>query len=63
VTTSAITHNSATWTEHTFTITGTLLNPGDELEVFVQTAVNDSGGATGAIAEVGGVWLETTTRM
>lgn len=55
--------NTVTWTTSSFTITGTSFSPGDEIDIYIRTSVDDSGGATGAKAQIGDVWLETTTRM
>lgn len=55
--------NSAVWATKTFTITGATLNPGDVLDFYVEAIVNDGGGATGAKAQIGGVYFSTTTQM
>lgn len=60
---TAVQSLTTSMTDFKFVIDGSGLNPGDELEVYVQTVVNDTGGATGAIAQIGNIWLETTTRM
>lgn len=63
ITTSAITHNSATWIEQSFTLTSALLSPGDELDIYIRQVVNDAGGATGAKSELGGVIVAMSTKM
>lgn len=63
VTTTVITHNSVTWTEHSFTITSSAISPGDELDIYIRHSVDDSGGATGAKAEIGGVLVSMSTKM
>lgn len=63
VTTSATTYNSATWTETTFSVTGTGLNPGDQFELHVRMVVDDSAGATGARSELGEITIESSTKM
>lgn len=63
VATMAIAHNSATWTEHSFTITPTVLEPGDEMVFHLRTIVDDSGGASSAIAHIGAITLEYAAKM
>lgn len=52
VTTSATTINSLTASAKEFTITPTGLNPGDELDVRVTIAINDTGTATAVIGRI-----------
>lgn len=61
--TSAITHNSTSWVTQVFTITTTGLSPGDEIDIYLRHTVNDSGGATGAKGEIGGVAIKISTMM
>lgn len=63
VTTTAITHNSTTWTEHSFTITPTVLEPGDEMVFHLRTIVDDSAGASSAIAHIGKITIEYAGKM
>lgn len=63
VTTSAQTNNTTGWVTSSFTVTGTSFSPGDEVEVFVRSVVDDSGGANSSKSEIGAIWFETTTRM
>lgn len=63
VTTTVITNNSTTWIEHEFTITPTLLEPGDEMVIHIRTIVDDSGGASSAIAHIGKITLQYAAKM
>lgn len=63
VTTTAITHNSLTWTEHEFTITPTNLEPGDDILILIQTIVDDASGATNARSHIGKITLEYAGKM
>lgn len=55
--------NSATWADYSFTIDGTTLAAGDELELWIEMIINDSGGTSSAIGHIGSVELLTSTRM
>lgn len=61
--TSAIAINSATWADCEFTVTSTLVEPGEELTIMLQASVNDSGGASGAKAQIGLIQAEYNARM
>ena len=63
VTTGAITYNNTAWTTSTYAVTTTGLSPGDEIDVYVRGTVDDSGGATGAKAEIGKTYLSLSTKM
>lgn len=63
VTTTTITHNSTVWTEHAFTVTATLIEPGDEMVFHIRTAVDDSAGAASAIAHIGKITLDYIGKM
>lgn len=55
--TSAQSINSLTHAAKSFTITPTLLNPGDVLDIRIAVAVNDAATATAVIAALGGIDL------
>ncbi len=63
VTTTAQTNNTTGWVTHSFTITGTSFSPGDEVDLYLSAVVDDSGGANSSKSEVGGVYLELSTKM
>jgi len=62
-TTAAQSINSATWAEISFTITGTTLNPGDMLEVYIQCVADDSTGANAGKSQIGNINFVSSTRM
>jgi hypothetical protein len=53
--TSATTINSVTWADQTFILTATALDVGSRLDVLLTVAVNDTGAANAAIANIGSV--------
>lgn len=63
VTTGAVTNNTASWVESTFSVTGTGFSPGDELDVYIRHIADDSGGANSGKGEVGSVYLGLSTKM
>ena len=60
--TAATSMNSDTWADVDFTITSTDLVPGDVLDIKLTAVVNDTGGTTGAIAQIGKVSLLLDTK-